>query len=149
MDEFSRILRQYRISKIAGDRYAGEWPAEEFRKHHITYEPAGKSKSDLYVGLLPILTWGLIDLLDNPRLTSQIVGLERRTARSGKDSIAHAPGGHDDLANAVAGLCEMLANKGRYRSDLLWVDGGVSTSQDLRRQEQLRYNAWIMNGGRF
>ena len=30
-------------------------------------------------------------------------GLERRTHRSGKDSIDHAPGGHDDLANAVAG----------------------------------------------
>jgi hypothetical protein len=27
-----------------------------------------------------------------------------RTARSGKDSIDHSPGGHDDLANVVAGV---------------------------------------------
>ena len=28
---------------------------------------------------------------------------ERRTSRIGRDTIDHAPGGHDDLANAVAG----------------------------------------------
>jgi hypothetical protein len=33
-----------------------------------------------------------------------LVGLERRVSRQGKDSIDHAPGGHDDAANAVAGL---------------------------------------------
>ena len=42
-------------------------------------------------------------ILDHPRLIAQPCGLERRTARSGKDSIDHAPGAHDDIANAVAG----------------------------------------------
>jgi len=41
-------LKSYRISKITGDRYAGEWPLERFRKHGISYEPAQKPKSDLY-----------------------------------------------------------------------------------------------------
>jgi hypothetical protein len=41
--------------------------------------------------------------LDVPRLHAQLVGLERRTARGGRDSIDHAPGAHDDLANAAAG----------------------------------------------
>jgi hypothetical protein len=36
-------------------------------------------------------------------LISQLHGLERRTARGGRDSIDHAPGAHDDIANAVAG----------------------------------------------
>jgi hypothetical protein len=53
---------------------------------------------------LPLLNAGRIELLDLPRLSTQLTGLERRTARSGKDSIDHAPGGHDDLANAVAGV---------------------------------------------
>jgi hypothetical protein len=145
VDEFSRILRQYRISKVSGDRYAGEWPAEQFRRHQITYEPAKLAKSDLYVGLLPLLTSGLIDLLDMPRLTQQIVGLERRTARSGKDSIDHAPNAHDDLANAVAGVAEMLANKGRYRTSLDWVCD--DTELDLNRAAQLAFNAYIMRGG--
>jgi len=34
---------------------------------------------------------------------SQLHGLERRTARGGKDSIDHGPGAHDDVANACAG----------------------------------------------
>jgi hypothetical protein len=38
-----------------------------------------------------------------PTLRAQFVGLERRVGRTGKDSIDHAPGGHDDLANAAAG----------------------------------------------
>ena len=40
---------------------------------------------------------------DHPRLTAQLLGLERRTGRSGRDIIDHQPGGHDDLINAAAG----------------------------------------------
>jgi hypothetical protein len=29
--------------------------------------------------------------------------LERRTSRMGRDAVDHAPGAHDDIANAVAG----------------------------------------------
>jgi hypothetical protein len=55
-----------------------------------------------------------VRLIDNPRLVQQLVGLERRTARSGKDSIDHSPGGKDDIANCVAGLC--AAALGQYGS---------------------------------
>jgi hypothetical protein len=101
--EQAELMRKYRIAQVFGDRYAGEWPREQFRHYGINYEPADKSKSDLYIDLLPLLNSRNIDLLDNERLISQITGLERKTARSGKDSIDHSPGGHDDLANAVAG----------------------------------------------
>ena len=43
-----RVLKTYGISKITGDRYAGEWPREQFRKHGVTYEPSDKPKTDLY-----------------------------------------------------------------------------------------------------
>jgi hypothetical protein len=46
---------------------------------------------------------GGVDLLDNAKLIGQFVGLERRTRAGGRDQIDHAPGGHGDLANAVAG----------------------------------------------
>jgi hypothetical protein len=45
-------------------------------------------------------------------LIFQLSSLERRTARSGKDSIDHAPGQHDDLANAVAGAAWASAARG-------------------------------------
>ena len=89
---------------VTGDRYAGEWPRERFREHGITYETAAKPKSGLYRDLLPAINSRMVDLLGDARLFAQIVGLERRTARGGRDSIDHAPGAHDDLANAVAGV---------------------------------------------
>jgi len=90
--EFSALLKSYRVSKTTGDRYAGEWPREHFREHGITYEPAAKAKSDLYRDLLPAINSRKLDLLDDARLLTQLVGLERRTARGGRDSIDHPPG---------------------------------------------------------
>ena len=49
-------------------------------------------------------------LLDDDVLVKQIVSLERRTSRGGRDSIDHPPGQRDDLANAVAGAL-VLASK--------------------------------------
>jgi predicted DNA-binding protein len=86
---------------------------DTFREHGITYEPAAKSKSDLYRDMLPAINSGQLELLDDARLVGQIVGLERRTARGGRDCIDHAPGGHDDLSNAVAGI---VAERGTANS---------------------------------
>jgi hypothetical protein len=101
--EFAALLKTYRIGSVRGDRYAGEWPREQFRKHGIDYLPSDKNKSEIYGALLPLLNSRRVDLLDDKRLIAQLCGLERRTARGGRDSIDHGPGAHDDLANAVAG----------------------------------------------
>jgi hypothetical protein len=121
--EFSELLKSYRVSEITGDRYAGEWPRERFREHGIVYEPAQKPKSDLYRDLLPAINSRKLDLLDDARLLTQLVSLERRTARGGRDSIDHAPGAHDDLANCVAGLAAATRSKYAYDSSLDWVAG--------------------------
>ena len=76
---------------------------EPFRARGVTYELADKPKSDLYRDLLPLLNSAKIELLDHARLVAQLCSLERRVTRAGKDSIDHGPGGHDDVANAVAG----------------------------------------------
>ena len=101
--EFCGVLRRYRIGTVTGDAYAGEWPREKFRDNGISYQVSDKNRSELYLGLLPLLMSGQCELLDNPRLKNQLIGLERRTGRSGKDSIDHIPGSHDDCANAAAG----------------------------------------------
>jgi len=36
--EFADTLRRYRITKVTGDRYAAEWPREQFRKQGVAYE---------------------------------------------------------------------------------------------------------------
>lgn len=122
VEEFAGLLKSYGCSTVTGDRYAGEWPREQFRKCGIKYEPAAKPKSDLYRDLLPAINSRRVDLLDHPRLVQQLVGLERRTARGGRDSIDHAPGAHDDVANAVAGVVASLATSRRgYDTTMSWV----------------------------
>jgi hypothetical protein len=104
VEEYCELLRTYKITAVTGDHYAGEWPRQAFRKHGVEYVTAMKPKSDLYVGLLPVINSGKLDLLDHPKAIAQLCALERKTARSGKDSIDHPPNGHDDLANVIAGV---------------------------------------------
>jgi hypothetical protein len=108
--DFAALLRTYRVGFVSGDRYAGEFPRELFRKSGVAYLTAAKTKSDLYRDLLPLLNSGRIVLPKSDRLVNQLCGLERRVARGGRDSIDHGPGGHDDLANACAGAADVEAN---------------------------------------
>jgi hypothetical protein len=124
VDEFASLLQSYRVMKVTGDRYAGEWPRERFRERGITYEPAEKPKSDLYRDLLPLINSRRVDLRDHQRLLGQLCGLERRATRAGKDSIDHAPNGHDDVANCVAGaVATLMAESSYWANGMAWVCG--------------------------
>ncbi|MBX9574551.1 MAG: hypothetical protein K2X07_02815 [Caulobacteraceae bacterium] len=111
VDEFCAVLKGYGIARVTGDKYAGEWPKEQFRKRGVTYEVSQPTRSEIYRDLLPVLNSGKADLLDSPRLVSQLVGLERRVSRGGREMIDHAPGAHDDLANAAAGVIGLCRAK--------------------------------------
>lgn len=63
--EFAGVLRSYGISRIRGDYYGGEWPAERFRAHGIAYERAEKAKSEIYLAALPLINSQRCELLDN------------------------------------------------------------------------------------
>jgi len=107
--EFAATLKPY-ASVVVGDRYAGEWPREAFRKNGIQYEVSALTKSEIYRDTLPLLNSGQIELLDHPRLIAQLAGLERRTARGGRDTYDHTPGGHDDVGNAAAGALTLCSD---------------------------------------
>jgi hypothetical protein len=102
--EYARLLKAYGVRRITADRYGGSWPSDEFRRHGIDCQAASKPKSDLYLEALAAFNSGRVEIPPEERLVTQLVALERRTARGGKDSIDHPPGGNDDRANAVAGL---------------------------------------------
>lgn len=117
--EFCDLLKLYRIRKVTGDRYGGEWPREQFRKHGIEYLLADKSRSELYLAMVPAINSRQVRLLDVKHLETQLVGLERRTSRVGRDTIDHQPGAHDDVANAVAGALHLVgANRSTYAESL-------------------------------
>jgi hypothetical protein len=118
VQEFADLLKRYRVSKVCGDRYAGEWPREQFRKFGINYAPSERTKSELFLDVLPYINSRMVDLLDNDKLVAQFVSLERKTSAGGKDQVNHPERGHDDLANAVAGaLCRASAKSAKIDRD--------------------------------
>ena len=113
VQDFAATLATFGLRRVEGDRYGGEWPPEAFRRSGITYETAGRSKSEIYRDALPALNSRAMDLLDHQILTAQLCGLERRTTRAGRDSIDHAPGGHDDVVNAAVGALLLALDDAR------------------------------------
>jgi hypothetical protein len=143
--EFSKVLQKYGIGKVTGDRYAGEWPRERFRRHGVAYVSAERTKSEMYRDLLPLLNSGAIELLDDRPLVGQLLALERRTSWGGRDSIDHGPGQHDDRVNAAAGA--LVTAWSRQRGGMLrlgWrgeitvqpVDLPTASRMEVRRRER-------------
>ncbi len=114
VEDFATLLRTYGITQVIGDRYAGEWPREQFRSHGIAYGLSDRPKSDLYQALLPVLNSGRIQLLDDAQLLTQLAALERRTGHGGRDTIDHPPHQRDDLINAAAGAAHLVARLAAY-----------------------------------
>jgi hypothetical protein len=77
--------------------------------------------SDNFRETLPLLNSGRIELLDHPRLIAQLIGLERRTSRLGKDTISHPPGGHDDIATAVCGAALLGIGASSFDATFSWA----------------------------
>jgi hypothetical protein len=139
VEEFVTVLKSYGIYSVMGDRWGGEFAREPFKKHDIDYQLAEKPKSELYAHhLLPMLNSGRVDLLDHARCISQIIGLERRVARSGRDSIDHAPDAHDDCANCVAGLIARVGSGDQYDWTGAWLFGPDKPKEDPRVAEERR-----------
>jgi hypothetical protein len=109
--ECAEVLKEYGLTRVTGDHYAGDWPKDRFRAHGIEYLKADRTKSDFYQAFLPLINGQRIELLDHKRTNGQLLALEKSTSRLGKDSISHPPNGHDDLINAVAGAAVMVQRR--------------------------------------
>ena len=118
VQEFVQTLRSYHVHELEGDRYAAAWVPEAFARHGISYNGAKRVKSDLYRNFVAAVNAARVELLDLPKLRTQLVTLERRTARGGKDSIDHPKGGHDDVANAAAGALVHALDRARVITDI-------------------------------
>ena len=103
--KFAEILKQYRCLSVVGDSFAKKWPQDAFTKFGITYLVSDKNRSDIYAAFEPMLNGGLVDLLDIPKLTQQLVGLVRKGVKIDHGSNS---ADHDDWSNSAAG-CLVLA----------------------------------------
>jgi hypothetical protein len=121
--EFVSVLRSYRCTSVTGDRYAGQWVVEAFARHGITYWHSELSKSEVYLESLPLFTTQAVDLLDYQPLLVELQQLERRTAKSGRDSVDHPPHGHDDYANAACGALVLSAQQSKHTLHMVKLTG--------------------------
>ena len=116
--EMCNELRRYGLRAVTGDNYAAEFVAGAFAAAGVRYTRAKQPKATLYAELLPRLCSRAITLPDVPGLVDELAGLERRVRAGGRDVIDHPPGGHDDLANAVAGAAVVAAAPARVAGPL-------------------------------
>jgi hypothetical protein len=117
--EYADILRLYRIHAIRTDRYASEWNRAAWKKAGIEHRPAEMTASEFYAALVPAVNAGQVALLDDETLKRQLVGLERRLSRGGRELISHAPNAHDDIANSVAGVVAAILKRDRGAAPML------------------------------
>ena len=82
------------------------------RRHGVDYHWSEKGKSDIYRECLPLRTTKRVELVEHPRLKAQLTGLCRWAMRGGNERIDHPVGGHDDIANAVAGALVRACGEG-------------------------------------
>ncbi|GEK72947.1 MULTISPECIES: hypothetical protein [Halomonas] len=118
--EYAELFKAYGVRKIVSDRFAGTWPADEFKKHGIECEQSASPKSQLYADALSRFNSGQVELPPDDKLVTQLCNLERRTSRGGRDSIDHPAGQHDDRANAVCGLLDVARGR-RYVPISEWM----------------------------
>jgi len=96
--KFAAILKEYRVSRVVGDAYAGQTFRADFVTHGIRYEVCELSKHQLYEFFEPLLTASEVELRDVGKLQEQLLTLVWRGIK-----IDHQPGDHDDYANAAVG----------------------------------------------
>jgi hypothetical protein len=82
--DYANLLRQYRITTVYGDNYAGDWPKERFRSHGIQYERSAKTTSELFRECIPLLNSGRLEILDHKKTIQQFLALERRTSKTSR-----------------------------------------------------------------
>ena len=97
--KFVEVLKAYHLSTVLGDNYAGFTFKKDFEAERITYRSCPVPKSELYETLEPALNAGEVELPDEPKLQEQLLTLVMRGTK-----IDHEPHGHDDFANAAAGV---------------------------------------------
>jgi hypothetical protein len=147
--EYATLLKTYGVHSVRGDLFSGAWVRDDFLKCGIAYEPLEKNKSELYLDFLPILMQGRMELLDDRVMFNQLINLERRTSRIGRDVVCHPSikGATDDRINVVAAVAVELndfeQNSGARYLQFLTTPEGEAQSNQIRLEQQMQYGGTI------
>ncbi|MCC5977025.1 MAG: terminase [Salinarimonas sp.] len=121
--EIARDVRAYGLRRVTGDNFAGEWVKQSFSDAGISYVRAEMPKSQLYLEAVPSFSRRTVQIPNHPVLIRELRLLERRTTRSGRDSVDHPQNGTDDFANALVGAMRVTARTdGRlFASEIMMI----------------------------
>lgn len=111
VQQFADVLKSYGVKSVYGDNYGAAWVRDAFNRYGISYNKSKWNRSELFLNFLPLVNSRSVILLDEPKMVSQLSGLQRRVTSGGRENIDHVAGGHDDVANAAAGCISMIAYK--------------------------------------
>ena len=123
------LVKQYRCRAITGDAYGGQWVSGAFARANVEYRQSPLVRSDLYLEGQIYFSRGLISIPPNAALLLELRQLERRVARSGKDSVNHGVNRHDDHANALFGAMYLCAKAARRSAHKIVSPGVFSNGQ--------------------
>ena len=146
-EAYAKLCKEYRVGTVIGDSYSAEWVKTAWRSNNVTYVKSDLPKSQIYIETIPLFTRGLVRLPNQPTLLRELRLLERHTHRSGRDTVDHGKGGHDDYANAVCGVLRQLSNRLGYDYSYSGFSDNPSDGSEGPSYLQQKLNAYILSGG--
>jgi hypothetical protein len=117
---FAAILKQWGLSSVCGDAYAGLTFVSAFANEGISYGVSELSKHEIYQECEAPLNAGNIILLDEPKLESEMLGLIWKGSR-----IDHGSGSadHDDWSNAACGALNRVLSGVSLDLSMMYLGG--------------------------
>ena len=131
VEKFADLLKEYDLTTVVGDAYAGQTFRLDFSGLGINYVVSDKSKSDIYDAFEPKLNAGEVELLDLAELQEQLLTLVVRGSK-----IDHQSGDHDDWANAACGALVLAAKRSSALE--IWAKLGQLEKEHGNAHEILR-----------
>ena len=119
----SNSVKKYQLDIVYADQY-GFIPLREIFKdrHNITLEEfafSNSSKKLIYKNLQTLMDQQRVTILDDKELVQELVTLELEVTEGGQIKIMHAPGKHDDRADALALSAYKGIEKGEFMFNLI------------------------------
>lgn len=139
--EAEAVLGDRRPEQVAAELLE---PHAVVRRHGVLYRHAERTKSELYLDLLPLITRGAIELPPDLELLRQLRLLERRRGAQGKDVVDHPHGAyhHDDRANAVALALAALGSQAVSEVRVEAFPIGTPSWEAMERRLDARPGGW-------
>ncbi len=134
--EFVALAKEYRCHTIVGDAYAKGWVKGTIETCGAEYRQSKLTRSDLYLEGLAPFARGQVRIPSHDATLREMRLLQRRVAKSGKDSVDHVAGGHDDHANALFGALYLISQPRDFLQPIglggkVWNSAGVLVADSV------------------